>query len=120
MAENDEKKKGVKAIDKARKSTAIHQVDAVEDVKGVQKTEGVGKVQRSTTAGVGGEERALRYEDRERLLSLVDEEATKLLGKSSLPKKQKQIIQEAVRMAIDAALVQSEGDGQKEQSGESE
>ena len=109
----DENDKRIKGIDKARKSTSIKQVESVEDVAGVQKTGRVGSVGRSTAATGTGAAKQMSFEDREKLLSMVEEEAKKIFGKSNIPESKKAVIKRAVEMAIDAAIVPDSDSGSK-------
>lgn len=105
---NDKKdKKGISGVERAQKSSSIKQVESVDEVTRVTKTERVGKARGSSS--VGGATQKLLYEDREKLLSLVDEEAEKLFEKSNLPEGQKKVIRDAVKMAIDGSLLDEEG-----------
>ena len=112
---NDEKdKKGVGGVERAQKSSAIKQVDAVEEVTKVQKTERVGKTRASS--GVGATSQQMDLKDRDKLLGMVDEEAEKLFANSKLPPDQKKVIREAVKMAIDSSLIPEEEDEGKSES----
>ncbi|MCI5064800.1 hypothetical protein MRY87_03640 [bacterium] len=104
MSNDDkDKKSGVSGVKRTRKSAAISQVDALEEVTKVKKA---GGVSRSSRSGLDGNTtQKMSFADREKLLSMVGEEAKKLFGKSKLPADQQKVIEEAVKMAIDSALV---------------
>jgi hypothetical protein len=85
--------KGVKATDAV---SEVEKVQGADAVKGVAAVSGV----RATT-GVTG----IRFEQREKLLSMVSQEADKLAAQGIIPKSQKEIVEKAVQMVIDAALV---------------
>jgi len=104
---SDEKdKKNVKGIGKTQKTTSVSKVDNIEEVKKVGKTTGVKRSGKTPQAGDNLQR--LRYEDREKLLGMVDEEAKNLFRSSKLPEEQKRLIREAVKMAIDSALVEED------------
>jgi len=104
---SDEKdKKNVKGISKTQKTTSVSKVDNIEEVKKVGKTTGVKRSR--ITPQAGDNLQRLRFEDREKLLGMVDEEAKNLFRSSKLPEEQKRLIREAVKMAIDSALVEED------------
>jgi hypothetical protein len=87
--------KGVKATE------AVSEVDRV---KGADAVRGVGAVSGVRAAtGVTG----IRFEQREKLLSMVSQEAEKLAAQGIIPKSQREIVEKAVQMVIDAALVEN-------------
>jgi hypothetical protein len=85
--------KGVKAtssiseVDKVKGATAIRGVSGVQGVRG--------------TGGVS----SISFEQREKLFSMVTEEAEKLAAQGFIPKNQRDVVEQAVRMIIDSALV---------------
>lgn len=85
--------KGVKATEAI---SEVEKVKGADAVKGVAAVSGV----RGAT-GVTG----IRFEQREKLLSMVSQEAEKLAAQGIIPKSQKEIVEKAVQMVIDAALV---------------
>jgi len=85
--------KGVKATDAV---SEVERVKGAESVKGVSAVSGV----RGTT-GVSG----IRFEQREKLLTMVSQEAEKLVAQGIIPKSQKEVVAKAVQMVIDGALV---------------
>lgn len=101
-------KDNIKGIGKTQKTTSISKVDGVEEVAKVQKT---GAVQRSgAVSKTNDSSQRLRYQDREKLFGMVEEEALNLFRNSKLPEEQKRLIREAVKMAIDSALIEEEDD----------
>ena len=101
-------KDNVKGISKTQKATSVSKVDDVEEVTKIQKT---GAVQRSGAVSKTNEgTQRLRYQDREKLFGMVEEEALNLFRNSKLPEEQKRLIREAVKMAIDSALIEEEDD----------
>jgi len=87
--------KGVKATEAV---SEVERVKGADAVKGVTAVSGV----RGTT-GVTG----IRFEQREKLLSMVSQEAEKLAAQGIIPKNQREVIEKAVQMVIDAALVEN-------------
>ncbi len=85
--------KGVKATE------AVSEVERIKGTEAIKGVSGVSRVQAST--GVTG----IRFEQREKLLSMVSQEAEKLAAQGLIPKSQRDVVEKAVQMVIDAALV---------------
>lgn len=85
--------KNIEEVGKARQ---------VGDVKGVKKT-GSADGKRSTNQ--------MTLAERERILHLVEDEAKEFFKESGLPPEKQQIIQKAVKMAIDSGIIDEEDDG---------
>lgn len=91
-------------------------IDSLNPTKGpdsVSKTQGVDPVKATTgvtgTSAVGGvrarkSTRMMSMTEREELFKMVAEEADKLFPPGTLPKHKKEVIEGAVKMAIDAAI----------------
>lgn len=92
--------KGVKAtesiseIDKVREATAVQGVSGISGIRG--------------TSGVG----AIRFDQRDKLYTMISQEADKLAAQGIIPKSQREVVEKAVQMAIDAALVEDDAEGQ--------
>ena len=94
--------KGVKA------TTGIGEVDKIAGASAVKGVSGVQGVK--STTGVS----SIRFEQREKLFSMISEEATKLAAQGIIPKNQREVVEKAVQMVIDAALLdQDNSDKQK-------
>lgn len=92
---------------------ATEAVSEVERVKGAEAIKGVSAVSRvSAASGVTG----IRFEQREKLLSMISQEAEKLAAQGIIPKSQREVVEKAVQMVIDAALVDSPDDSNKKKS----
>jgi hypothetical protein len=106
----------------------IGKVSRTGSTKGIGATERVGEVDRvkgatgvkgvSAVSGVrgAGSVNGIRFEQREKLLTMVFEEAEKLAAQGVIPKSQKEVVAKAVQMVIDAALVDNseEKEGSKD------
>jgi 3-oxoacyl-(acyl-carrier-protein) synthase len=107
VADDDSKKK----IGKVDNSKTVKRVDTTE---AVEKTSGVGGVQSVTRVEKAGSitsaGRIVSEKERQRLLRMVEEEAEDLLNDSGLSKKKKDIIKDAVAIAIDSGLIVKERD----------
>jgi hypothetical protein len=104
--QSDDKKKigGVSSSQGTKGVKATEGVSEVERVKGASAIRGVSGVSGVGRAGAIG---AMSFEQREKLLSIVSQEAEKLANQGALPKSQKEIVEAAVKMAIDASLIES-------------
>jgi hypothetical protein len=90
--------KGVKG------TSAVDAVDKVKAASGVQRVSGVKGIK--AASGVSG----ISFEQRERLLSMVSEEAEKLAAQGFIPKNQREVVEQAVKMIIDSTLLEPSAD----------
>jgi len=88
--------RGIKDIDSTR---GVEQVEKVSEVDQVKSSSAISK--RKST-------REMSWEEREKLFGLVQEEAKKLFGKSKIPARQREVIEQAVKIAIDASIPEEE------------
>jgi hypothetical protein len=107
MGKNDNDRDS-KKINRIGSSHSPKEVKATEALTEVGKVQGASEVKRVT--GVGGVRRAdaagaVSFEQRERLMKIVTEEAEKLAAQGVLSNQQRAVIENAVKLAIDAALV---------------
>lgn len=109
--EKDDKKVG--GIGGATKAKGVQRTREVEETEGVKGAEGVGGVK--NVAGVGRPDgvKAISIQQRERLMNLVQEEAAKLAAAGMIPKSQRAVVEQAVKMVIDAAMIDGEDDAPK-------
>jgi hypothetical protein len=82
-----------------QRTQGVSEVDKVEKTSGVKKVSGVSKV--SETSKVS----AIRFEHRDKLFSMISEEAQKLAAQGIIPNSQREVVEKAVQMVIDAALL---------------
>jgi hypothetical protein len=86
--------KGVKATDSV---SSVDKVKATQSIRGVSGVTGV-----RSTSGVS----SISFEQREKLLGMVTEEAEKLAAQGLIPKSQRQVVEQAVKMIIDSTLIE--------------
>ena len=85
------------------RTEGVGQVGAVQPTAGVMGTRGVGAIKKRRPT------RVMTSEDREQLLKMVSEEAERLFGgQANLPSERREIIEEAVKMTIEASLTDEE------------
>lgn len=105
------KKIGDKKLGGVKSTTHTPQIEstqAVTRVTSIQPTTGVGPVKGASAIGKRRATRVLTIEEREELLKLVTEEADKMLSSGILPPQKKELVAQAVKMAVDASLVSEE------------
>ena len=109
--EKDDKKVG--GIGGATKAKGVQRTREVEETEGVKGAEGVSGIK--NVAGIGRTDgvKALSIQQRDRLMNLVQEEAAKLAASGMIPKSQRAIVEQAVKMVIDAAMIDSDEGGSK-------
>jgi hypothetical protein len=91
-----------KGPDSVAKTTGVEGVDPVKATSGVAGTSAVGGVRARKST------RMMSMAEREELFKMVSEEADKLFPPGTLPKHKKEVIEGAVKMAIDAAITDEE------------
>jgi hypothetical protein len=87
--------KGVKATESVGEIDKVKETSAVKGVAGVS---GVGK-----TGALGN----VSFDQRAKLLSIVTEETEKLIAQGIIPKSQRDVVEQAVKMVIDASLIEN-------------
>ena len=93
--------KKISQVSRANASEEAHKVEKVDAVKDVEAADLIGTVKRS-----GSDVRhQFSLEDKEKLFALVEEEAVKLFGNSSLSPEKRELIQQAVKTAIESGLI---------------
>ena len=102
---NDKDSKKVGKIGSATKAKGVERAKEIEKAESVKGAEGVGSVLGVGGVGGTGAAKPLSLDQRERLMNLVAEEAAKLAAAGIIPKSQKAIVENAVKMVIDAAMV---------------
>lgn len=93
--------KGVKATESVSEVGKVKEAAAVKGVAGVA---GVGK------AGALG---SVSFEQRAKLMSIVSEETERLIAQGVIPKSQRDVVEQAVKMVIDASLLEPTDDAKK-------
>jgi hypothetical protein len=90
---------GARGVEKASQVSEVQEVQKTDSVSGASKTGAVGrrKLTRTMTAS-----------ERDALFQMIDEEAEKLFGKSGMSEETREVVQQAVKMAVDASTVDEE------------
>jgi hypothetical protein len=94
--------KRVSASDSTKRVKATDSVSEVERVTGTKSVSGVSGVSRvKQTSGVN----SISFEQREKLFSMVQEEAQKLAAQGIIPPNQREIVERSVKMILDGVLL---------------
>jgi len=108
--------KKIGGVHGATETSAVEGTEVVGNVSGVKATTGVGGV---GSAGAINKRRATRtmtLAEREQLFQMINEEAEKLFGEGGMSPAQKNVVKNAVRMAVDAGIVAEDEDSEKKRS----
>lgn len=109
MPKKPPKEKGPSRVSSVRsgsKASGVTQVKGIGEVKEVTGIRSVGSVAGTRSAsGVRKPTRELTLEEREKVLGLIKDEAEKLFAKSNVSQQQRQVIERAVEIAVDSAII---------------
>jgi hypothetical protein len=97
--------KKIGGIHSATETTAVEGTDIVGGVGGVKATSGVGGVGGIGAVNKRRSTRTMTLAEREQLFQMINEEADKLFGEGGMSPAQQSVVKNAVRMAVDAGLV---------------
>lgn len=104
MSNDDDKIGGVKNL---KEADAVKKAEAVNEVSEVEKTEASEKVIKVRSAKTKNT-RVISAKEREKLFTMINEEADKMFESGALPKGQKEIVSKAVKQVIDASIIDDE------------
>ncbi|MCB0336739.1 MAG: hypothetical protein KDD62_10555, partial [Bdellovibrionales bacterium] len=107
-AKDDDDKK-ISGIKDKGKAAGIDRTQSVGDVKGVEAAEGISGVKATEATRGVSKTHALTAANRDSVRKMIEEEADKLFASGLIPKEQRAVVEEAVKMAIDAAIIDEEG-----------
>lgn len=102
------KKIGDKKLDKVKGTKDTESVKGSGSVSGVENVKGAGGVGGVGKVGAVGKRRATKVmtlAEREELFKMINEEAEKLFGGGDIPEAQKEVVKNAVKMAVEAGLL---------------
>lgn len=102
--------KKVGGVDITRQTGSVKETGTVSQVGSVKATSGVGGVGGVGAIGKRRPTRAMSLQEREELFRMIDEEAEKMLKNGLLPPEKRAAVQSAVKMAVDAGLVDDDSD----------
>lgn len=98
----DKKVGGVKS---AKEAADVEGTEAVTGVGGVQATTGVGGVKGAGAVGKRRATRTMTMAEREQLFRMINEEADKMFNEQGIPAKQREVLANAVKMAVDVGII---------------
>jgi hypothetical protein len=105
-----DKDKTVGKVGASDSTKAVKSTEAVSDVDKVKATSAVGRVTGVSGVGATNAIGRISLEQRDKLMSIVSEEAAKLAAQGVIPASQREIVEQAVKMVIDASLEETSGD----------
>lgn len=100
----DDKEKKVGKVGASDSTKGVRSTEAVSDVDKVKATSAIGRVSAVSGVGAAGAIGRITLDQRDRLMSIVSEEASKLAAQGVIPPNQREIVEQAVKMVIDASL----------------
>jgi hypothetical protein len=100
---DDGKVKGVKSTSS---TSEVDKAQHVDSVKGVKATSTIGAIGGVGAVGTRRATRTMTLEEREQLFKLIDDEAGKVFAHSGLSKEKRELVQNAVKMAVDSGLLE--------------
>ena len=106
----DDKDKKVGKIGASDSTKGVKSTEAISDVDKVKATSAVGRVTAVSGVGAAGAIGRITLDQRDRLMSIVSEEAAKLAAQGVIPQNQREIVEQAVKMVIDASLEETSDD----------
>ena len=104
-------KKDPDKIDKVESTKGAQKIQDTKEVGEVAKVAGASSIASIGKAGEIGKRRATRImtlEEREQIFKIVQEEAHKMFGNSGIPKEKQEMLEDAVKMAIDSGLLEAD------------
>lgn len=97
--------KSIKKVTSTDQTKVIKDTATVSSVNSIKPTSGVGAVQRAATTKASRLTRTMTLAEREYLFRLINEEAEKMVDSGELSENRRDIVEGAVKMAIDATLI---------------
>jgi hypothetical protein len=90
-------------INRSNSTSGVKAVSEIDRIKAAQAIKGVTAVSGVRAAGnVNG----ISFEQRDKLLRMVSEESAKLAAQGVIPAAQREVVEKAVQMVIDATLIE--------------
>ena len=99
-----DKDKTIGKVGASDSTKGVKSTEAVTDVEKVKATSAVGKIAGVSGVGAASAIGRITLEQREKLMGIVSEEAAKLAAQGVIPASQREIVEQAVKMVIDASL----------------
>ena len=102
------KKDRVAGVRGAGSTSGIQKTDAVSGIEQTKKAAPVSGVRAAGAAGALRGTRAMSLAERAHLFDMIHTESDKLFASKNIPPQHKEIVEKAVKMTIDAALLEEE------------
>jgi len=107
MTKKDRSKIG--GIKSTRGSSEVEKTSSVDESSKVKKVTRVGGISRAGSVQNRKQTKVMTTAERDKLFRIINEEAEKMFGSDSVIKEKKEIVATAVKMAVDAGLLDEEG-----------
>lgn len=88
----------------------VERAGAISEVEKAKKTAPVAGVRGLGALGKARATRIMSSAEREAIFHLIHEEADRLFGKGGMSARQREVVETAVKMAVDAAIIEDEDD----------
>ncbi len=114
MVDDKKGKKGsISGVKGSKKTGQIQETGGVENLSSVEKAAGISKVGKALGIGNGKSTGQMSLAEREQILKMVEDEAKQFFKNSGIPKEKQEVIEQAVKMAIDTGLIDEPDDGKQ-------
>ena len=90
-------------VDPTREVGGVHGIKPTAGVSGVSRAGAVGSARRPT--------RTMTLAEREELFRMINEEADKMFGEAGIPEAKRELVETAVKMAVDSGLLDVDDKG---------
>ena len=108
------RKIGDKKVDKVDPTNTGSRIEDTEAVSGISSIEGPSVIEGTGRVGrIMGRRRPTRtmtMEEREQLFRIINEEADKMFQSGGIPSEHREIVKDAVKMAVDSGLLTADED----------
>ncbi|MCB0317882.1 MAG: hypothetical protein KDD56_03935 [Bdellovibrionales bacterium] len=105
---NDNENNRKSSISGIGKTKGVKAADEVTDVKKVEQTKKISGVGKVDSVRIRQATRMMTAAERENFFNMIEEEAEKLFAGTGMSEEKKSVIKDAVKMAVDASIVEDE------------
>jgi len=102
--------KKISGVTSTTEAQGVQGTEGIMGISGIRPTSGVRGVGAASSIGRRRATRVMTAAEREQLFNLISEEADKLESEGLIPKRQKETVTKAVRMAVDSGLIDDDKD----------
>ena len=110
MAKKIGKKKSIKGVDTTKATKNVDEASAISEIGGIKALSGVGKVAKSGVIQRSQITQNISASERDKLFRMINEETDKLCNDGTISPKSREVVENAVKMVVDAAIIDDEED----------